>query len=143
MGTRLVIFIVMGFLIPSCATKRFSEVGSTEKEFVIAFKKSVLMGCLNEVTDNEFGKFLVTKHNDIGLYTEVAILYHSEVQLAKEMGGNYAKTLKPVDYPDVTGKKQGYSNCIDYAFYSKEIDSIAKSNYKKMKKGKMNYIYEN
>src|SRR5690554_2311604 len=136
------LIMVLSLLVSSCATKKYSGLGSTEEEFIIAFKKSILMGCLNELTEDEFGKLLVTKYNDIGLYTEVAILYHSEAFFAKCMGVNLAKSLKSVDYPDVAGKKQGYSRCIDYAFFDKEVDSIARIRYKELGKGEMEYLEE-
>ncbi|MGM0635335.1 MAG: hypothetical protein ACQESK_04675 [Bacteroidota bacterium] len=139
MGIRL-IFLMLILLLVSCKTEReITDVGSTDKEYVRAFKKSVLMGCLNGITNQEFGESLRNKYNDIGLYTEVAILYHSEVKLASKKGNNYAETLKPVSYPDVEGQYQGYSGCVDYAFYNQEIDSIAKAKYRNLKNGKMEY----
>lgn len=145
MGAKLSYLTLFFFLI-SCASipnkNNSNEIGSTEDEYIRAFKKSVLMGCLNEITDNEFGKSLYFKHNDIGLYTEVAIIYHSDVNYAQAMGSEHAKTLKPVNYPDVEGRIQGYSNCIDYAFYNETIDSIAKVKYNNLKNAKMEYIYD-
>lgn len=143
MGIRIIFLMLILFLV-SCKTEKVTtDVGSTEKEYVRAFKKSVLMGCLDGITNQEFGKSLHNKYNDTGLYTEVAILYHSEVKLAIKKGNNYAKTLKkPVSYPGVEGRYKGYSGCIDYAFYSEEIDSIAKAKYRGLKNGKMEYLYD-
>lgn len=145
MGVKLGYLILLFFLI-SCAIipnkNDSNEIGITETEYIKAFKKSILMGCLNEITDNEFGKSLYFKHNDVGLYTEVAVIYHSDVNYARELGGEFAKTLKPVNYPGVEGRIQGYSNCIDYAFYNETIDSIAKVKYNNLKNAKIEYIYD-
>jgi len=146
MGIKLG-YLVLFLILISCDTLNKSEsndIGSTEEEeyYVRAFKKSVLMGCLNEITNNEFGKSLYFEFNDIGLYTEVAVLSHDNVNYAREMGSEHAKTLKPVNYPDVEGRTQGYSNCIDYAFYNEMIDSVAKVKYNNLKNAKMEYIYE-
>ncbi|MFD2696581.1 hypothetical protein ACFSQ0_01100 [Mesonia sediminis] len=143
MGTKLNPLILFLLLI-SCKTEKVTNdtVGSTEKEYVIAFKKSVLMGCLNEITNNEFGKSLYNEYNDIGLYTEVAIISHGNVDYASSLGSKYYEKLEPVNYPDVTGKKQGYSKCINYAFYNEEIDSIAKAKYRKLKNANMGYEYD-
>jgi hypothetical protein len=142
MGTRLNFLILILFLV-SCDTEKATEdVGSTEKEYVIAFKKSVLLGCLNGITNQELGESLHNKYNDIGLYTEVAIISHGNVDYASSLGSQYYEKLETVNYPDVKGRKQGYSNCIDYAFYSEEIDSIAKAKYRGLKNAKMEYSYD-
>ena len=143
MGTKLNILIIFLLVFLSCAIKKNdTHIGSTEEQYVRAFKKSVLMGCLNEITNNEFGQILIRKHNDIGLYTETAILFHGGVKFATNKGSNFAKELDAVNYPDVEDRMQGYSSCVDYAFYNEEIDSIARAKYKELKNGEMKYIYE-
>ena len=128
MGTKLnvlIIAILAGCMF-GCKTNN-AATSSDEAGYVIAYKKAVLFGCLNESTERGFSK-LLTATNDLGNYAEAQILFHSVYEDAKTIGINHAKLLEPVSYPDAENKIPGYSSCVSYAF-SKEVDSIARLAY--------------
>jgi len=104
----------------------FSE---DEEYYILAFKKEVIYSCINEKTNREFYS-LLNKYDDLGLYTEVEILYHETTLKAAFVGKEYSKKIKPVNYPDAENKLPIFRDCINYAF-SKEVDSIARDAYKK------------
>lgn len=135
---KIIIFFIFPILVSSCKTKK--EFGSTEKEFVMAYKKAVLYGCINTATNNNLIKFS-RENNDLGIAIETAILYHSEVINAQSIGGKLSEKIRTIDYSDYEGRKPIFSDCIDFAF-SKKTDSIAKSKYSQLKKGKLVYITE-
>jgi len=124
----LAIILVIAFL--SCKTQKIKNNSFSEEEelYVLAFKKEVLYSCINEKTNREFYRFL-DNYNDLGLYTEVAILYHDIADKASSFGKKYSKNIKPVNYPDAENKVPIFRDCVNYAF-GKEIDSIARITYK-------------
>ena len=126
MGTKLVYFVLLFICITACKSTN-SKVPSEKEYYIEAYKKAVLYGCLDERTSKDFTKMLV-KHNDLGLYTEVQILFHSECEKAETLGANFARQLQPAHLPDAENMIPGYRDCVSYAF-SKEVDSIARSAY--------------
>ena len=142
MGIR-VSFIVyfFGFLFfLGCKSKKES-IYQSKKDFIYAYKASVFYGCLNGATNDNFSKFS-KNNNDLGLAPMVAIIYHAETKEATELGEKYSKGIKPSTYSDYQGKSPFYSSCSYYAFYSQEVDSIAKVKYKEAKNAKMSYEYD-
>ncbi|MEX2349919.1 MAG: hypothetical protein WD554_03485 [Flavobacteriaceae bacterium] len=137
-GYRHSIIILLLTSLFSCTTNK--HIGSTEEQYVLAFKKAVLYGCINGATDGEFQKFLI-ENNDMGTAIETAVLYHAVVLEAQEVGVNLAKNIEASTYSDYQGRKPIFSNCISFAF-SKKVDSLALARYKELKKGEMRYIYE-
>lgn len=116
----------------SCKTQKVTSNDFSEEEYyILAYKKEVLYSCINEKTNREFYLFL-NKYNDLGLYTEVAILYHDTADTATALGRKYSENIKPVNYPDAENKVPIFRDCVNYAF-SKEIDSIARVTYKRTK----------
>jgi len=109
----------------------------SEDEYVLAYKKCVLYGCLNESTNGEFYQTM-NKSNDLGLATESEILGKIESTEITQIGRELSKKVKTIDYADFEGRKSIYSNCIDFAF-SKEIDKQARESYKKVKHAKLEY----
>ena len=105
-----------------------------EADYVKAYKAIVFYGCFNEGTKGDFFKFL-NKNNDLGLFSEAEVIFHSTANFADSLGRIYSHKIEPFDYGDGKGKTPNLSACLIYAF-SDEIDSIAKINYKKLLKSK-------
>lgn len=131
----ILIFIVS---LTSCKTK--AHIGSTKAEYVRAYKKAVLYGCLNEASNKNFEK-LTRENNGLGLAVETSVLYHHEVLKAKELGSQLSEKIRKINYSDYNGKKPIFSDCVDFAF-SKYVDSIAKSKYKILKNSEIEYKSE-
>lgn len=127
MGTKLILLICAVFF-TSCVDNRTMENEPyTKKEYVLAYKKMVLYGCLNEKTNGEF-RNLMRIHNNVNS-KEVAILFASIANEADSLGIKYSRSINPYDhYGDLKGKVPIFGNCVDYAF-SKEVDSIANRSY--------------
>lgn len=133
MGTKLNFSIIISFVLIfffSCSTKEKNK-PFNEEEYIFAYKKMVLYGCINGKTNNDFKK-IMNKYNDVHS-VEVAILFHETVKKADSLGNLYSKEILPYNnYGDLKGKTPIFSKCVSYAF-SKKIDSIAKKTYKKNK----------
>lgn len=129
--------LLLLFLV-SCQSR--NDIGTIEAEYINAYKKAVLYGCLNEASNENFQKFIL-ENNDLGLAVETAILYHDEVLKATDLGAQLAKNIRTISYADYEGKRPVYSDCIDFAF-SSEIDSVASERYRVLIKAKIEYIYE-
>lgn len=128
-------YLVMIISIVSCtSTPKNIIPDSEEEDFVLAYKKCVIFGCINEATNNKFHLFL-NENNDLGLAIEVAILQHEEVSLAIENGKELSKTIEAIYYDDYDDKKPIFSNCVSMAL-SKDIDSIARKLYRVKKNTK-------
>lgn len=144
MGTKLKFMMKIGkisliiFILFSCKAKE--HVGSSEEEYVMAYKKAVLYGCLDKATDGNFAEFSRT-NNDLGTAVETAVLYHSDVLNAKELGGELSKRIREINYSDYQGRKPIFSDCIEFAF-NEYVDSIAKAKFKILKNSKLEYIKE-
>lgn len=124
----------------SCKSTKGSLVSVSEDDYILAYKKCVLYGCLNESTDGEFYKTM-NKSNDLGLATESEILGKIESTEITQIGRELSKNVRTIDYADFDGRKSIYSNCVDFTF-SKEIHKQAKEMYKKAKYAKLEYKYE-
>jgi len=141
MGIRIINLLFLSFvLVCSCKTKKES-LYPTKDDFIQAYKIAVFYGCYNEATGNQFSKF-IGENEDLGLASIVAVIYHAETELARNLGSNFGKTIQPSEYADYQGKSPYFSSCAYYAFYSREVDSIANALYKTGKNAKMEYIYE-
>lgn len=114
----------------SCKTGQ-NIIDKKEENYVLAYKKAVLFGCINKATNGKFQDFS-KNNNDLGIALEVAILYHYEAIEAKKIGEKLSNKIRTIDYDDYEGRKPIYSDCVSYAF-NKEIDSIAREKYKKLK----------
>lgn len=124
----------------SCNAKKEPQYQSKEA-FLQAYKTSVFFGCIDEATNGNFSEFS-RENNDLGLAPQVAVIYHAETQQARELGTELSKRIKPSSYMDYEGRAPIYSDCVSYAFFSAEVDSIARAEYKELKNGEMKYIYE-
>ncbi len=131
MGIRLKILSLILFLsYTGCKTQKNKiELNSKEESYVLAYKKSVLFGCINEKTNKDFRKML-DNHGDLGLYTEVEILFHEIAKEAYAQGMDYSNEITPVNYPDADGKLPIFRDCVSYAF-SNKVDSIARVSYRR------------
>lgn len=142
MKQRLFILLVFFLCFAACQKKIASwstnrktvsnENVLSEEDYVKAYKTVVLFGCINGGTNGKFSTFLV-ENNDLGLFTEVDMIYHAVVNIADSLGRDFAKTIKPFEYGDGKGLVPIYSRCFLYAL-SKEIDSVAKVSYREMLK---------
>lgn len=141
MGVRLKIIIVFFvlFCFYSCKTHK-KDIKSEEEYYVQAYKTSVLYGCLNEATNENFQKFSI-ENNDLGLAVPIAVLFHAETEQATQVGRELSKKIRAIDYSDYEGRKPIFSDCVGFAF-SKEIDSVARKKFKEFKKGELRYEYE-
>ena len=126
------IFITLMFLLISCNTSKRLKQDIDEENFVLAYKKTVLYGCIDEATNNNLSLFS-KDNNDLGLAIEVEIMQHQEVINAKNKGKELSKKIRVINYADFDNKKPVFSECVNFAF-SKEIDSTARILFKKKKK---------
>lgn len=130
---KIIISVFIGIGILSCTQKpkgSYEEFILSEEDYVSAFKICVFYGCLNKATDGNFQKFLMG-NNDLGLATEVSVLYHSVVNDAESIGADLSENIEPIDYADYEGRTPVFSGCAYYAFKDEQIDSIAKAYFKK------------
>ncbi len=142
MGTRVsLVFCLFGFLFVLGCKSKDESIYQSKEDFMYAYKSSVFYGCMNGATENNFSNFS-KNNNDLGLAPMVAVIYHAETQNATELGEKYSKQIKPSNYGDYQGKSPIFSSCAYYAFYSKEIDSIANAIYRKAKNATMKYEYD-
>jgi hypothetical protein len=126
---KKLIIVASALVLFSCKSPQKVLVSNSEEEdFVLAYKKCVLYGCINDATNNKFNLFS-KENNDLGLAVEVAIMQHAEVSIAIEKGKQLSKNIKSIDYADYEGRKPIYTSCVSFAF-SKEIDSIARVIFK-------------
>lgn len=141
MGTKLTSIIIILFVLTYGCTSKHKIVYESEEAFIQAYKISVFYGCMNKATNENFQK-LILENNDLGTAPQVAVIFHAEVEQAIKVGEEFSEGIKEINYSDYKGKKPIFSDCSYYAFFSKEVDSIAKANYRKNKKIKLDYIYE-
>ena len=133
MGIKLIYSFVLFIVVLSCTTTKkqvSSEYTVREDDYIKAFKTVVLYGCLNEGTKGDFYK-LLSQHNDLGLFSEVDVMFHSNANIADSLGRLYSKSIKPFEYGDGKGKVPNYSRCVLYAL-SNTVDSLAKESYKQL-----------
>lgn len=95
---------------------------------------------MNSATDGNLYKFS-EKNKDLGVATEVAVIYHSDVEHAKNVGIKLSSKIRKIDYSDYNGKKPIFSDCIEFAF-SEYVDSIAKIKFKNFRKKHLEYKSE-
>lgn len=142
MGTRVsLVFCFFGFLFVLGCKSKYESIYQSKEDFMYAYKSSVFYGCMNGATNDNFSKFS-KNNNDLGLAPTVAVIYHAETQEATELGEIYSTKIKPSTYSDYQEKSPIFSSCAYYAFYSKEVDSIANTKYEEAKNAKMNYEYD-
>ena len=96
----------------ACKSSKDFESKVSEKDYVFAYKTSVLYGCLNEITNNSFYQVL-KEHNDLALAQETAILLHDETEKSVSLGRKYPERINAIDYKDYEGKKPLYSSCVE------------------------------
>lgn len=128
MNNKLVCIAFVMFLLSCKSPQKVFTLNSEEEDFVLAYKKCVIYGCINEATNNKFNLFS-KENNDLGLAVEIAIMQHGEVAIAEDKGKKLSKKIKTIDYADYEGRKPIITSCISFAL-SKEIDSIARVMYK-------------
>ena len=140
MGIKLKkIYLICFLLFYQCKQQKKDNDLNTKKEYILAYKKMVIYGCLNEKTNKEFRKLMIKYHNVNS--SETAILFHMEAEKAEKQGATYSREIKPYTYyGDLKGKVPLFGKCIEYAF-SKEVDSIALLMYKNSQNGTLEYKY--
>lgn len=132
-------YLVLAILIvTSCKTS--STLDKSEAEYVMAYKKTVFYECVNSATNGNLYKFS-QDNNDLGTATEVAVIYHSDVEHAKKIGVELSSKIRTINYSDYDGKTPIFSDCIQFAF-GHYVDSIAKKKYKNLKTAKLEYKTE-
>ena len=121
--------IILGIFLFSCKSFQKKPVSNfEEEEFILAYKKCVLYGCINEATNNNLTLF--SKENkDLGTAIEVEIIQLQEALDAINKGKELSKKIKEINYADFEDKKPIFSTCVTFAF-SKETDSIARILFK-------------
>ena len=131
MKNNIIIFIVLTFIFTSCHSRKLfssKEYRVKETDYVNAFRAFVFANCLNEGTTGNFSEFL-EKNNDLGLFSEVEIIFHSTAKFADTLGRTYSHKIVPFEYGDGKGKIPNLSECYLYSL-SNEIDSIAKVSFR-------------
>lgn len=126
---KIIILVVL--IISSCKSNQNSN-KDKKNEYILAYKKSILYGCIEEATNNNFHKFS-KENNDLGLTVEQSILYSGIVNKPFELGKKLSKNIRTINYLDYEGRKPIFSDCVSFAF-SKQSDSIARDSYKKFVK---------
>lgn len=130
-------FIVVIFVASILSCKKDNVVDCSEGEYLMAYKKSVFYECVNSATNGNLYKFS-DENNDLGTATEVAVIYHSDLEHAKEVGIRMSSKIRKIDYSDYNGKRPIFSDCIEFAF-SEHVDSIAKHKYRILQSSKIEY----
>lgn len=130
---KSVYVIIIVLLLLSCKS---SKPTAEEQDYVLAYKTSVLYGCMNS-NNNKFSQYLQNT-NDLGLFTEIEVLKHTETETAIKLGEKFLPTIKPLNYGDAGNKVPVYSQCVSYAFGA-EVDSIARAQYLISKKENLTY----
>lgn len=125
-------------LIISCKTQKEST--NNENDYIMAYKKAVFYECVNSATNGNLYEFS-KKNNDLGTAIEVAVLYHSDTEHAKNIGTELSSKIRTIDYSAYDGRKPIFSDCIEFAF-SAYVDSIAKHKYKILKESTLEYKSE-
>lgn len=127
---KVVLFIIV-LLLLKCKNETIKKdlKPFTKEDYVLSYKKMVLYGCIDEKTENKFGK-LLDNYNTV-FSMEVSILFHDIANKADSLGRKYSiKSIKPYEYyGDLKGKIPLFGKCVEYAF-SKEVDSIAVNLYR-------------
>ncbi|GEM_PF-2166341 len=129
------LLLIMLMLLVQCKTTKES-IYESEEAFVKAFKISALYGCLNKATQGEFGATL-RNYDDLGLAAQVAVLYHAETAFARELGEEFSRTIKPHYYYE--GQRFIYNDCVKWAMYGNQVDSIATDYYHRNKYSQLKY----
>ncbi|MHA6278654.1 hypothetical protein ACXYMT_00595 [Salinimicrobium sp. CAU 1759] len=132
-------FLAFLILFSACGSPNAANKGTSKEQYVLAYKKAVLYGCIEKATNGNFSEF-TRKNNDLGLAVAVAVLHHSETQKARETGAQLSKKIKSSTYMDHEGRKPIFDQCVNFAF-SNEMDSLALLEYRKFQKteGKLFY----
>jgi hypothetical protein len=135
MGTKLILTAtVLLILTSACSNIKKSKKTDffvREKDFIDAYKSAFLCGCINESTQGNFYKFL-KENNDLGLFTEGDLISHFKVKEADSLGKVFSNRIELFNYGDGKGKKPIFTSCFYYSL-SKEVDSLAKISYRKIK----------
>jgi hypothetical protein len=134
---------VTALIFTSCSTsKDFKGLypNMKQEDFIKSYQVAFVCGCINAGSNNNFNKFL-KENNDLGLFSEVEFLSHGVVKEADSLGRVYANKVRPINYGDAGDRKPYFSRCI-YLSQSREVYTLIKSQYKKLKKAKLTYEYE-
>ena len=134
---QILVFLI---LFSGCGTPDSANKNASKEQYVLAYKKAVLYGCIDEATNGNFSEF-TRKNNDLGLAVAVAVLHHSETQSARETGAHLSKKIKSSTYMDHEGRKPIFDQCVNFAF-SNEIDSLAILEYQKFQKNEGKLFYQ-
>ena len=134
-------FILLLIVIVSCKTykkDRFSYDYDSEKLWINSYKYEVFYGCISEGLKNDSLRIILQNKD---LFNPCNELEFNQIDSARNIGNKVIKNApKPfikIDLGDEYLLKKNFIsfNCLNY-FYSKELDSIARKEYKKMLKGK-------
>jgi hypothetical protein len=119
-------FLILSIILTSCYCSKHTiskSANINKSDYVNAFKAYVFSGCFNESTNEKFNKFLIA-NNDLGLFSENEIIFHSVSNFADSIGREFSRNIKPFDYGDGQGLMPNYSGCYLFSL-SEKIDSLA------------------
>ncbi len=143
METKLkILFITL--LLTSCSIQRKNKkpIEIDKKNWIETYKTSVFWSCFRESYSNDSLVKLIAKKDFI--YQNEVLADWEIIENSEEIGKKQAKSIKKITvYPKFEeGNKEEFfkknyflKNCLNY-YVSKELDSIANSEYEKMLKKK-------
>lgn len=144
MNIRLMICTLLGVALTSCSTSQLSkfEYHLGEKEaWINAYKTEAFWGCFTESYKNDTLVKIISKRDFIN-QPEIIADWDAFFK-AQEEGKNISKNITKPTYPKFEdGNKEEFykknyflASCLNY-YKSKELDNLAKEEYKKFLKAK-------
>lgn len=91
------------------------------------------MHCIREGYKNDTIFHLMKKKDLLNSMEMDLSVLNLQIKLGKEIGGNIPRPYKKIDDPRDVSKKLILTSCLHY-YASKELDSIARAEYKRYKR---------
>lgn len=128
-------FVILSLFFLACSASKQSHINNNyDKAWINAFKDKYFVSCLKESYKNDS---IFKMIDEVDLYNPYDGFYTIDeyVVKAEKLGQNISKDIPSTNYKDY-GKSNYYmATCLHY-YASKELDSIAKSEYKKFIKAR-------
>lgn len=122
-------YVLLLIMLTSCSSIKIKN--KDQQDWIFAFKATAFKSCLLE----SYGeKFNVLLSNDQSVSANFEVLYVENTKIAEKVAKNFANSI--LTFPkdtDFEGKKNVLNSCLIF-YESKLLDSIAKSEYKKLNK---------